>query len=167
MVQQLLMTDTFERNGNMIVSEFYLLDEDEDFLNHRDRKQVNAVTYTPDGQIVISETKKGAFTTPGGKIEWGETRYEGLAREILEETNCKILKARPFGYEKTFEPDGSTSYNLRCVALVEVLEGPVDDPAGTMIARKIVAPEEVSRYITRGEKIEVYLEQAARVREEM
>lgn len=47
------------------------------------------------GKVLIAQRKNGDFSGlwefPGGKIELGETHYEALQREILEELEISIL----------------------------------------------------------------------------
>jgi mutator protein MutT len=50
------------------------------------------------GQTILGVTRKDNFQDfglPGGKIEMGETLYDGMCREVFEETGLIIELARP------------------------------------------------------------------------
>ncbi|MDH5355658.1 MAG: 8-oxo-dGTP diphosphatase MutT [Gammaproteobacteria bacterium] len=64
---------------------------------------VAAIIWHPleEDKILISRRKKGThlenyWELPGGKLEAGESRLEGLRRELGEELNLILIKASPF-----------------------------------------------------------------------
>lgn len=54
---------------------------------------VGALIVAPDGEVLLVQSKKWLdyLSTPGGKIEWGETSIDALHREIWEETKLKMI----------------------------------------------------------------------------
>lgn len=59
-----------------------------------------AIVYHDDGRVLISKRSAdkdhaGDWEFPGGKIEPGETPYEGLVRECREEMAIEVQSARP------------------------------------------------------------------------
>lgn len=57
-----------------------------------------------DGKILLvrraREPSKGVYTFPGGRVEFGESLTEALAREIQEETGLKIEIVGLIGYRE-------------------------------------------------------------------
>lgn len=52
-----------------------------------------AVVFRGDDVLLIRRGRaplKGSWSLPGGKIEFGETAIEAVAREVREETGCEI-----------------------------------------------------------------------------
>lgn len=61
-----------------------------------------------DGKILLvrraREPAKGVYTFPGGRVEFGESLHEALAREVREETGLKIEIAELIGYREALPP---------------------------------------------------------------
>ena len=57
---------------------------------------VGGLVIAPDGELLLVRSKKwhDLYSTPGGKVELGETREEAFQREIWEETHLKVLNIR-------------------------------------------------------------------------
>ncbi len=55
---------------------------------------VGAVITNSGGQLVLvrraQSPRRGQWSIPGGKLEWGETAREALLREVLEETGLTV-----------------------------------------------------------------------------
>jgi len=73
------------------------------------RKQIvyvfDGVVFDKKGRILIAqrfndalEEVNGLWEVPGGKLEFGETPEQGIAREILEETGYKVRVKRVIPY---------------------------------------------------------------------
>lgn len=71
------------------------------------------------------EPDLGKWSIPGGGVEAGETIYEALVREILEECSIRVLSAEPFLIvERIFEENGMVKYHYFIVDfLVQSYEG--------------------------------------------
>ena len=55
---------------------------------------VGAVILNQQGEIVLirrgKEPRRGEWSIPGGRLEWGETLHDGLVREVREETGLIV-----------------------------------------------------------------------------
>lgn len=60
---------------------------------HPSRRSVKAVLLAG-GKVLLLEKPNGRWDLPGGKVDPGETLFEGLRREILEEAGIKIDAAK-------------------------------------------------------------------------
>ena len=72
--------------------------------------RVLAAVLEQDGRWLIAKRKRGdrfagLWEFPGGKLERGETRKEGLAREISEELGIRIRVGRYLGTVRYRSPD--------------------------------------------------------------
>lgn len=56
--------------------------------------------------LLTYNTKRKQWVIPGGHIEKGETIFEGLKREIFEETGIKNFSAKSFAYRKVMDSTG-------------------------------------------------------------
>lgn len=113
-------------------------------------KQVYGVCFYQD-KIVIGKRKKGSWGLIGGSIEKGETFDQAFTREIKEESNMRVLKSAPIGYQKVTPPEGETFYQLRFCALVKPLGEFVKDPADSIVRIEFVRPEDYKQYFNWGE----------------
>ena len=78
------------------------------------------------GQVVLGYSRHmQAWSLIGGTIEPGEKFEQTLSREIKEESNMKVLKYWPIGYQSFGEDD---HYQLRYACLVEPYGPFVADP---------------------------------------
>lgn len=58
---------------------------------------VRAVLFDEQGQaLYIARRGEGSWGMPAGSIELGETIFQCLQREVLEETGLRVLSAEPF-----------------------------------------------------------------------
>ena len=73
---------------------------------------VGVAAFVFDGDKCILQLRTGAhgastWAPPGGKLDYGETPDQGLAREIIEETSLKIKDITFVGYTNDiFKSDG-------------------------------------------------------------
>ncbi len=110
-------------------------------------RQVRAVCFLEDKIVIGLNGRKGTWGIIGGTIEENETFEETLIREIVEESNMKILGYLPIGYQKvTDSRDGSEFYQLRYVTRVTPIGPFISDPAGTIVEIAIIDPSEYKRY---------------------
>jgi len=87
----------------------------------------------------------------GGTIEKGETFDQTFEREIQEESNMKVLKKLPVGYQKVTDTrDGTFIYQLRYVALVEPYGPFIKDATGAVTEIKLIDPKDVKNYFDWG-----------------
>lgn len=78
-----------------------------DFAHTGPRLAVSAGIFR-DGKILLvrraREPAKGIYTFPGGRVEFGESLTEALAREIREETGLIIKIVGLAGYREALPP---------------------------------------------------------------
>lgn len=117
--------------GAKYIFEYYECDS-YDHLQQNKIKQCYSVAFHKDKFLVVNNVKKpGSYTLIGGSVEPGEHPDVTLVREILEESNMKVLKFKPIGYQKVVDTTGIEEpyYQLRYFSIVEP-HGPfVCDPA--------------------------------------
>lgn len=102
--------------------------------------------------VIVYSDAKGYWTPPGGGVEPGETVEEAIAREVLEETNMRVLKQKVIGSLEIFEPE-KTVLQVRSVCIVESV-GPFvadADPEGDVTEIKLIDPKDVKQYFDWGE----------------
>lgn len=102
------------------------------------------------GDKLVITGGSGKWNIVGGHIEKGETPEEALAREVIEESNMRVLKQIPIGYQEVINSDGSTDYQLRSFCLVEPIGKFEKDPAGSVTEIKLINPKDYKRYFDWG-----------------
>lgn len=113
--------------------------------------QVYGVCFYGNQMIIGYGGVKQDWGLIGGTIELGETFDQTFHREILEESNMKVLKNKPVGYQKVTDTrDGKIFYQLRYVAIVEPYGPFISDPAGSITEIKLIHPNEVKKYFNWG-----------------
>jgi hypothetical protein len=129
---------------------YNLVYEDADDFGHLPYKkcrQVYGVCFC-DGKLVIGfGGRKNDWGLIGGTVEPGEKFPETLAREVKEESNMKVVKYWPIGYQKATEED---HYQLRYACLVEPYGPFVNDPAGGVKKIKLIEPKDCKQYFDWG-----------------
>ena len=113
---------------------------------------VHAFCFCGDKLVVVYSKAKGYWTPPGGGVEPGETVEEAVAREVLEETNMRVLKQRIIGYQDILEP-AQIVRQTRSVCIVEPI-GPFvadADSAGDVTEIKLIDPQDMKQYFDWGE----------------
>lgn len=102
----------------------------------------------------------GGWNLVGGHIEKGETPEETLIREVQEETNMKVIKQIPIGYQEVTNPDGSTNFQLRSFCIVKPIGRFEKDPAGSVTEIKLIDPKDYKKYFDWGKIGERIMERA-------
>lgn len=101
------------------------------------------------GKLVVVHGQIG-WGLVGGHIEKGETPEIALEREVIEESNMKVVKQVPIGYQEITNPDGTVDYQLRSFCLVEPIGQFVNDPAGSVTEIKLIDPKDYKKYFDWG-----------------
>lgn len=101
-------------------------------------------------KLVITRGGFGKWNIVGGHIEKGETPEEALEREVIEETNMKVLKQIPIGYQEVFEPEGKLVFQLRSFCIVEPIGRFKRDPAESVTEIKLINPKDYKKYFDWG-----------------
>ncbi|MFA6414670.1 MAG: NUDIX domain-containing protein [Candidatus Paceibacterota bacterium] len=134
-------------------------------LDGRTIHGVHAYCFSGDKLVIVYSDIKGYWTPPGGGVEPGETIEEAVVREILEETNMRVLKQRVIGYQEVFEPHRVTT-QVRSVCIVEPV-GPFVadvDPEGDVTEIKLIDPKDIKQYFDWGEVGEHILARALEIK---
>ena len=92
-----------------------------------------------------------------------ETVEEAVIREVLEETNMRVLKQKVFGYLEAFEPE--RTLQTRSVCIVEPIGEFISDPDGDVTEIKLIDPKNVKDYFDWGKNGERQLERALMLKE--
>ncbi|MFN3581866.1 MAG: NUDIX domain-containing protein [Pseudomonas sp.] len=105
-----------------------------------------AVIRRADGCILIAKRpdhahQGGLWEFPGGKLETDEPRFDGLARELLEELGIRITQARPLIDIRHDYPDKSIRLD---VWTVSEFSGEARGAEGQQV--RWVAPQDLGRY---------------------
>ena len=80
---------------------------------------VFAVIFNERGHVLCVRTNygRGYWTTPGGRVEAGESPLDALQREVLEETGCEVEPGELIGvYVKPFRDDLVMCFHARVTA---------------------------------------------------
>lgn len=152
--------------GKKIQLEYHDVDSFDD-LPRKQCTQSYGVCFLGDKFVIGLRGRKGEWGIIGGSIEEGETLEEALAREVREESNMRVLRAAPIGYQKVTAPSGKIGYQLRFCALVEPIGPFVSDPAGSITEMKLVSPDEYKEYFDWGEIGERIIRRAVEIKEEL
>lgn len=124
----------------------YVDSDDFNNLPYEKCRQVYGICFCKD-ELVIARNKDGHWSLVGGTIEKGESFEETLRREIAEESNMRILKFAPIGYQEVeIENEGETFYQLRYSCLVEPIGEFENDPAGSVVEIKLIDPVDYKKY---------------------
>ncbi|MEN9405123.1 MAG: hypothetical protein RLY47_82 [Candidatus Parcubacteria bacterium] len=123
-----------------------------DALEYEKCRQAYGVCFC-EGKLVIGfGGKKNSWGLIGGTIEEGENFEQTLRREIIEESNMKIISFKPIGYQKVVDlKDQSFIYQLRYACVVEPIGTFESDPAGGISEIKLIDPKEYKKYFDWGE----------------
>ena len=112
-----------------------------------------------DGKVpVVFHSDRDVANLPGGHTEQGESIDETIKREMIEETNLKVIWWKPLGYQKLTDPDGTTVNQLRVYAKLEKIDDFVNDPGGLVTGYKLIKLNELNkniRYERTGDHLEL------------
>lgn len=111
--------------------------------------QVYGVCFLGDKLLIGLGGRKQGWGLIGGTVETGESFEQTLEREIKEESNMRVVKSLPIGYQIVYEDDGR-NYQLRYACMVEPLGEFESDPGGTIMAIKLIDPADYKQYFDWG-----------------
>ncbi len=140
------------RSGQTLEYTYHDLDSFEE-LNDKKVKGVHGFCFCGDKLVIVYSESKGYWTPPGGGVKQDETVEEAVVREILEETNMRILKQKAIGYIEISERDGSVTTQTRAMCIVEPI-GPFiadADHEGDITEIKLIDPKNIKQYFDWGE----------------
>jgi ADP-ribose pyrophosphatase YjhB (NUDIX family) len=123
-----------------------------------------ALCFCGDKLVVVYAKSRNVWEMPGGGLEEGETLEECITREIKEETNMKVLRLSPLGYDTLTNPDTQEKiYQMRYAAKVEPLGQFITDQAtdGDITEIKLIDPIEYKKYFDWGERSDAMMRKAS------
>lgn len=153
---------TFVRNGRIIPIVHHDLDSLEEIKNEK-VKGVHAFCFYGNKLVVVYAEEKKSWGPPGGAVEPGETIEEAVVREVLEETNMRVLKQRIIASLEAFEPE--RTLQTRSVCIVEPIGEFISDPDGDVTEIKLIDPQNMRQYFDWGENGDRLLERAVLLKE--
>ena len=112
--------------------------------------QSYGVCFLGDKMVVVLNRKKKTWGLVGGKIEERESYEDCLKREVLEESNMRVVAYRPVGYQTVEQVGKFDSCQLRYVCLVEPVGPFISDPAGSITEIKLIDPKDYKQYFDWG-----------------
>jgi len=95
--------------------------------------------------VVVYHEKNARWTPPGGGREKGETPEQTTEREIREESNMRVIKQIPIGYQEITEPD-RIIIQTRSFCVVEPIGDFISDPDGDIAKIKLIDPKDYKEY---------------------
>ncbi len=110
---------------------------------------VHAYCFCNGQLVVVHAEKKGYWSPPGGGIEPGESYEEAIVREVMEETNMRVLHQKLIGYQDIFEPTRIVR-QTRSFCIVEPIGEFVSDPDGDITEIRIINPQDYKQYFDWG-----------------
>jgi ADP-ribose pyrophosphatase YjhB (NUDIX family) len=105
---------------------------------------IHAFCFYGDKMVLVKHPKSG-WMPPGGHIEERETVEETVIKEVMEETNMKVLHQELIGYQDIYEPD-RTVRQTRSFCIVEPYGDFVSDPDGEITEIKLIDPKGYKQY---------------------
>jgi len=160
------MTEKIQYDGKSLLIEY----NDADNFSQIPYSEINqhyGVCFL-DGKIVIGwHGKKEKWSLLGGKVEPNEDITSTLIREVQEESNMRILKHKPIGYQKVTQEDGGYVYQLRSCCIVEPIGNFVNDPSESVTKIALISPEQWNEFIDWGMVGEHILERALKIKQQM
>ena len=105
---------------------------------------VHGFCFCGDKMVLVKHPKTG-WMPAGGHIEEGESVEEAVIREVLEETNMKVLHQELIGFIDVYEPD-KTVRQTRSFCFVEPYGDFVSDPDGEIMEIKLIDPKDYKQY---------------------
>jgi len=136
------------RSGQMLDYTYYDIDKEGE-LGDKKVSGVHAYCFYNDKLVIVHTPKKGYWSPPGGSVKPGESLADAVIREILEETNMRVIEQELIGYIDIFEP-GKINTQTRSVCLVEPIGDFVSDPDGDITEIKLIDPKDIKKYFDWG-----------------
>lgn len=145
----MIINSTFTWRGKKIVVKYRDVNSFAD-LPIKNCLQIYGVCFYQ-GKIVLTYGRSGKWNLAGGHVEKGETVEQTLIREVQEETNMRVLKQIPIGYQEILSPKENQGFQLRSACLVEPIGKFEKDPAGSVLSIRLVNPKNYRKYLDWGE----------------
>lgn len=119
-----------------------------DDLPDKLKLKAHAVCLHNGKMLLVNHPEWDIWSIPGGTRDFGESIEETLKREIVEETNCKVIDYRPIAYQKIVNFNGKVQhYRLQYLCNVVPLGDFKKDPAGNISKIAWIQPDNFEEYI--------------------
>ena len=102
-------------------------------------------------QIPIVKYVHASANLPGGGVKSHESILQTINREAKEELNMAVKSWFPLGYQRVYNDQGNTCYQLRVYAELKKLGEFTNDPDGSVIGYELINIEELNDHIHYGE----------------
>ena len=109
----------------------------------------HAICFLEDKLVLVNHPSQG-WSLPAGTSESGETYIETTEREVMEETNMKILHQELIGLS-VFDRPEKTIRQTRVMSIVEKVGEFVSDPDGEIMEIMLIDPLDYKKYFDWGE----------------
>ena len=78
------------------------------------RLATRSITMQGDSILLMYTARYEAYSLPGGGLDLGESKIEGMKRELREETGAKEIKnIKPFGVYEEYRPWHKADYDIQ------------------------------------------------------
>jgi len=102
-------------------------------------------------QIPIVKYAHASDNLPGGGVKSHESIFQTINREAKEELNMSVKSWFPLGYQKVYDNQGNTGYQLRVYTELEKLGEFTNDPDDSVIGYDLIDIKELNNHIHYGE----------------
>jgi putative hydrolase of HD superfamily len=110
--------------------------------------KAHAVCLCGGKMLLVNHPEWDIWSIPGGTREKGESIEKTLIREIMEETNCRVVDFTPIAYQKIISPNGDKfHYRLQYLCNVVPFGDFKEDVAGNIDKIKWIEPNNFEEYI--------------------
>lgn len=159
------LTSNFTNSSGEKVFQTYF--DGEDLVEVLDKKNFggsHAYCFCGD-KLVLVNHPKGGWMPPGGGMEEGESVEQTVEREVMEETNMKVLHQELIGYS-VFEMPTRNVKQTRSMCIVEKIGDFISDPDGEITEIKLIDPQDYKKYFDWGEIGDRIMQKALELKEE-
>ncbi|MFA5841718.1 MAG: NUDIX domain-containing protein [Candidatus Paceibacterota bacterium] len=129
--------------------------------------KAHAVCFWNGKMLLVGHSDWNIWGIPGGTREPGEAIEQTMAREIQEETNCRVVDYKPISYQKVVSPNGDVHYRVQYFCNIEPIGEFKSDPAGNVNKVLWIDPNEYDKYIECREIRATVIKQAISVYRDM
>lgn len=139
-------------NIKRMSGDFEIVYNEADPLENLDGKilqAVHAYCFLDGKLVIVYANDKRYWTMPGGGIEPGESYEQATIREVLEESNMKVIYSELIGYQDIFEKE-KVVRQTRMFCIVEPYGPFISDPDGDITEIKLIEPSELRKYVDWG-----------------